>query len=266
MAYRILVIEDDAALADVLRMKLERDGHEVTIAPSQRDAYHLLDDQPFDFALLDLRLPTHVGDMDPNSEVGFDILGHIRERFPADTFPVMVMTAYEETSQTAVRALRAGANDYITKPFEDSSISLDEKLREIVSCIEHARRTKTAGTTAAQGKAHRIIFKAGRVELNGIAMTGRFADLILLLGKRALMLSFDTAGDTDQRMPGKEIAKAMGVQEATIRQQVTRFRKWIAAEYDARNLGPIDDQAVIRNERDWKGYYLNRDGCDLRTE
>ncbi len=266
MAYRILVIEDDVALADVLRMRLERDGHEVTIAPSQRDAYHLVDDQPFDFALLDLRLPTHLGDMDPNSEVGFAILGHIRERFPAEAFPVMVMTAYEETSQTAVRALRAGANDYITKPFEDSAIPLDEKLREILSGIEHAKRTKAEGTTAAQGKTHRIVFKGGRVELNGIAMTGRFADLILLLGKRALMRSFDTAGDKDPRMPGKAIAKAMGVQENTVRQQVTRFRKWIAAEYKARNLGPIDDQSVIRNERDWKGYCLNRDVCDLRTE
>src|SRR2546425_12945994 len=98
-------------------MKLEREGHQVSVAPSQRDAYHLVGDESFDFALLDLRLPTHVGDMDPNAQVGFDILAHIRERFAADKFPVIVMTAYEETSQTAVRALRAGANDYITKPF-----------------------------------------------------------------------------------------------------------------------------------------------------
>src|SRR5688572_18406811 len=117
LAYRVLVIEDDAALADVLRMKLDREGHEVTVAPSQRDAYHLLGNESFDFALLDLRLPTHVGDMDPNSQVGFDILAHIRERFTADRLPVVVMTAYEGTSQTAVRALRGGANDYITKPF-----------------------------------------------------------------------------------------------------------------------------------------------------
>ena len=117
-------------------MKLEREGHEVIIAPSQRDAYHVLDDHAFDFALLDLRLPTHVGDMDPNAEVGFAILKHIRERFSAEMFPVIVMTAYEETSQTAVRALRTGANDYITKPFEDSSISLDEKLRGLVSFVQ----------------------------------------------------------------------------------------------------------------------------------
>jgi DNA-binding response OmpR family regulator len=244
-------------------MKLAREGHEVTVAPSQRDAYHLLGDESFDFALLDLRLPTHVGDMDPNSQVGFDVLAHIRERFAADKFPVIVMTAYEETSQTAVRALRSGANDYITKPFEDSAISLDDKLREIVSCIQQARRTGTALGTPAQIKAHRIVFRADRVELNGIVLAGRSADLIRLLGRRTLMLSFDGANDKDPRMPGREIAKAMGVQEATVRQYVTRFRKWIAAEYEAHNLGRIDDQAVVRNTRDWKGYDLNREACDL---
>ena len=263
MSYRALLIEDDAALADVLRMKLEREGHLVTVAPSQRDVYHVLGNDLFDFALLDLRLPTHGGDMDPNSQVGFDVLAHIRERFPAGAFPVIVMTAYEETSQTAVRALRAGANDYITKPFEDSSVSLDEKLREIVSCIQQAKRADTATTTTPDAKVHRIAFRADKVELDGIVVAGRSADLLRLLGRRTLMLSLDGVNDLDPRMSGREIAKAMGVQDATVRQYVTRFRKWIADEYAARGLGSIDDQAVVRNSRDWKGYDLNREACDL---
>jgi predicted transcriptional regulator len=101
------------------------------------------------------------------------------------------------------------------------------------------------------------------VELNGIVVPGRLGDLLRLLGRRTLMLSLDGVNDKDPRMPGKEIAKAMGVQEATVRQYVKRFRKWIAAEHEARNLGKIDDQAVVRNERDWKGYDLNREACDL---
>ena len=263
MAYRALVIEDDSALADVLHMKLEREGHEATIAPSQHDAYHLLDDRPFDFVLLDLRLPTHAGDMDPSSRVGFDILAHIRDRFAVDELPVIVMTAYEDTSQTAVRALRAGANDYITKPFDDSPISLDEKLREVVSCIRWARRTSTLPQSLAESKAHTIVFRANQVELDGIVIQGRFADLIYLLGKKTLMLPLDGPSDPDPRMSGREIARAMEVQEATVRQYVTRFRKWIAAEYKRRDLGPIDDQAFIRNLRDWKGYDLNCQVCHL---
>jgi DNA-binding response OmpR family regulator len=261
VTYQALVIEDDAALADVVRMKLEREGHRVTVARSQRDAYHLLDDESFDFALLDLRLPTHVGDMEPNAQVGFDILTHIRERFAVDRLPVIVMTAYEETSQTAVRALRAGANDYITKPFDDCPISLDEKLREIVSCIRQARRTGTVGR-----KEHRIVFGADRVEVDGIPIRGRYADLLRVLGGRTLMLTIHCAGDEDPRMPGKDIAKAMNVEAATVRQYVTRFRKWLAGQYEERNMGPIDDQAIIRNARDWKGYDLNSQACQLSSE
>lgn len=263
MAYQALVIEDDRTIADVLRMKLEREGHEVTVAPSQREAYHLLADRAFDFALLDLRLPTHEGDMSPHVQVGYDILAHIRERFTVEKLPVIVMTAYEETSQTAVRALRAGANDYITKPFDDSPVSLDEKLREIVACIGQAR---VASAVPRSPKAHTILFKAGSVEVDGIVLKGRSADLIRLLGKQSLMLSLGGAGAREPRLPGKDIAEAMGVNDQTVRQRVTRFRRWIATEYERRGLGPIDKQAIVRNARTWDGYDLNLDTCHLSVE
>src|SRR3990170_3828735 len=99
MGYRALIIEDDHALADALGMRLSRAGHKVTIAEHQREAYRLLDQETFDFVLLDLRLPTNKDDMEPNAEVGFDILDHIRDRFSQDALPVIVMTAYEGTSQ-----------------------------------------------------------------------------------------------------------------------------------------------------------------------
>src|SRR6185503_17772072 len=89
---RVLVVEDDPTLADVLRLKLEREGHTVTLTPTQQEAYHALDESVFQFALLDLRLPTHSGDMDPNLEVGFHVLAHIRDRFDATRLPVIVMT------------------------------------------------------------------------------------------------------------------------------------------------------------------------------
>lgn len=261
MAYRALVIEDDTPIADLLRMKLEREGHEVTVAPSQHEAYHLLDDGAFDFALLDLRLPTHTGDMSPHVEVGFDTLTHIRERFPADRLPVIVMTAFEETSQTAVRSLKAGANDYITKPFHDSSISLDDKLRGIVAFIGQAR---LASAAPGPSKAHTIVFfKTGEVQVDSIALKGRHANLVWILGRRTLKPYLGGSDEYDPRMPGKAIADAMGVKEQAVRRQVARFRKWLTDEYERRGLGSIDDDAIIRNTRDWKGYDLNRETCEL---
>lgn len=264
MTYRALIIEDDATIADVLRMKLEREGHEVTVAASQREAYHLLDNGTFDFAMLDLRLPTHMGDMSPHVEVGFDTLTHIRERFPADRLPVIVMTAFEETSQTAVRSLKAGANDYITKPFHDSPISLDDKLRGIVAFIGQAR---LVGAAPRSSKAHTIVFfKTGQVQVDGILLKGRHANLVWILGRRTLKPYLDGSAGCDPRMPGKVIADAMGVKDQTVRRQVARLRKWLADEYERRGLGSIDDDAIIRNTRDWKGYDLNRETCELSWE
>ena len=264
MEYRALIIEDDHALASVLRMKLERDGHKVTIAPTQHDAYHLLDDHVFDFVLLDLRLPTHEGDMEPHSEVGFDILDHIRDRFTQDQLPVLVMTAYEETSHTAVRALKAKANDYIIKPFDDSPESFDTKLVNIVRLKQRVRFAETVFPAPMAQKEHEIVFKKNRVEVDGIAIKGRYADLIWLLGKRRFedLFKSQTAEGQGWRMKVREIADAMGVQEHSVRQYVTRFRKWIAAECERRGMGRIGDEEIVRNTP-WKGYELNRETCRL---
>lgn len=260
MGYRTLVIEDEAAFADALRMKLERDGCAVTIAPNQRDAYHLLDEQEFDFVLLDLRLPTHDGDMDRHSQVGFSILDHIRARFTRESLPVIVMTAYEETSQTAVRALRAGANDYITKPFEDSAESLDEKLAILFRFIEEA-----GGTTTDVDK-HKVVFTRESVTIDGIVVANsRFSDLLRLLGSRTMMLSCDALAADDLRIKAGRIAHAMNIEEAYVYKLVSRFREWLASEFKERGLGPIDEHAIIKNTP-WKGYELNFESCYITRE
>jgi len=97
--------------------------------------------------------------MDPNTEVGFAILDHIRDRFSPDELPVIIMTAYEETSQTAVRALKAFANDYIQKPFEDSSVSLDDKVAAIIRHLE-AGKPSSHVKTRQPDKRHRIAFSS----------------------------------------------------------------------------------------------------------
>jgi len=263
MGYKALIIEDDHALADVLRMKLTRDGHTVTIARHQREAYHLLDTQPFDFVLLDLRLPTYKNDMDPNTEVGFAILDHIRARVSQDELPVIVMTAYEETSQTAVRALKALANDYIQKPFQDSPIPLDEKLAGIIRHIEAAKASKDGRPV---GSRHKIRFLKDCVEINGIRIHDRFHVLLFALGSRSLMVTPTAASRNGSAMPGKELAQLMQVEEATVRQYVTRFRKSIADEHRKLKKGAIGQQDIIRNNRDWNGYELNFDTAYISRE
>ena len=258
MALRALVIEDEVTIAKQLQKKLERRGHEVTIASNQSQVYHLLGQREFDFVLLDLRLPTLQNSMDHDSEVGFDILDYIRDRFTPKQLPVLVMTAYEVTSQTAVRALRALANDYITKPFEDSRVSLGQKLDALTRAISNS------GPTSVLKKRYEIVFSRGGVEINGIPVKSRrHSDILRLLGSRVFLDSGDGISDKGGPIKGKELGDELGLDGATVRQDINRFKSWIAGEHESRGLGSVDRQDVIRNVRGRRGYEINLDTCDI---
>lgn len=103
---RILIVEDDATLRLTLQDFLSKQGFDVRSADSGETGLTLAQQQPFDLALVDLRLP---------GISGLDVITRLVES-GEDTVPVM-MTAYPEV-RTAVAALKSGAYDYINKPFE----------------------------------------------------------------------------------------------------------------------------------------------------
>ena len=102
---RILIIEDDAAIADAIGAALANAGHAVDRLANGRQADAALRDHPYDLVVLDLGLP----DVD-----GIELLRRLRSR--ADAVPVLVATAREELEER-VRALDLGADDYLVKPF-----------------------------------------------------------------------------------------------------------------------------------------------------
>ena len=102
---RILVIEDDAAIADAIVAALVRAGHAVDRLAGGREANAALQAHPYDLVVLDLGLP----EMD-----GVDLLRRLRAR--ADAVPVLVATARQALDER-VRALDLGADDYLVKPF-----------------------------------------------------------------------------------------------------------------------------------------------------
>jgi len=267
LAHRALIIEDDPVFGDVLRMKLVRDGHDVTVAMHQEEAYSSLDSEKYDFVMLDLRLPANKNDLDPNVQVGFDILDYIRDRYDRDELPVIVMTAYEETSQTAVRALRANANDYISKPFEDSPISLDEKIYGIICHIDKSKKDGIKKKRHGRGKKHIVVLKGECIEINGILVTSeKHRDILLLLASSCLMINPEKKDRKNAAMPGKHIANALKITEPTVRQYITRFRKWIDEESRRLGKGPVARDEIIRNRRDWNGYEINFDDADISLE
>ena len=102
---RILVVEDDALLAEGLTSVLTRAGHVVEHATTGRHADILLVDEEFDLVVLDVGLP----DID-----GFEVLRRLRQRHSRTN--VLVLTA-RDAVEDRVRGLDLGADDYLTKPF-----------------------------------------------------------------------------------------------------------------------------------------------------
>jgi DNA-binding NtrC family response regulator len=124
MADRVLVVEDDTTIRVTLADVLAKLGHDVTAVESGREALDLSRARDFDLVLLDLRLP----DMH-----GLEVLKALRE-LDAEAL-VVVMTAFPEV-RTAIESVKAGAYDYINKPFD-----LDD-LRELVRRALETRRLR----------------------------------------------------------------------------------------------------------------------------
>jgi DNA-binding response OmpR family regulator len=108
---RILVIEDDRLLADLMRQVLMDDGYEVDVAASAEAGRELTVASPYDAIVLDLELP------DRN---GLTLLQELRRE--GAVTPIVVATAHD-TAADVVRALDAGADDYIQKPFANEVLA-----------------------------------------------------------------------------------------------------------------------------------------------
>jgi len=109
---RILVVDDEKNYLVVLQALLTEEGYEVLTAPSGARALSLVEDDEPDLLITDMRMPRMSG---------VELIGQLRESFPQ--LPVIVMTAYG-TVENAVEAMKAGAVDYITKPFENQELLL----------------------------------------------------------------------------------------------------------------------------------------------
>src|SRR5579863_3224229 len=103
---RLLIIEDDRKLAEFVARGLRAEGYAVDLAADGREGKICLDSIQFDLLILDLMLP---------KVSGMDVLRYVRRT--NSTLPVLVLTARDATEEK-VRHFEAGADDYLTKPFD----------------------------------------------------------------------------------------------------------------------------------------------------
>src|SRR5688500_1925054 len=117
---RVLVVEDDDAMRDLLVEELAEAGYEVAAAANGREGVERVRRDPVDLVITDLRMP----EVD-----GFDL---IRDVVATPRAPHIVMITAFGSIETAIRAVKLGAYDYITKPFEMEELILvaDKALGE----------------------------------------------------------------------------------------------------------------------------------------
>lgn len=109
---RVLLVDDELAMRESLAAWLRQDGHQVSKAPGGREALELMEAQEFDLALVDIKMPG----MD-----GLELLRRIKDGHP-DTL-VVIITAYGSI-ESSVEAMKAGASDYLLKPFDPEHLML----------------------------------------------------------------------------------------------------------------------------------------------
>ncbi|HDL78034.1 MAG TPA: sigma-54-dependent Fis family transcriptional regulator, partial [Bacteroidetes bacterium] len=107
---KILIVDDEFAARDSLTKWFQLDGYKVDAAEDAYKALELLEKKPFDIVLLDIKMPG----MD-----GLELQERIREIDP--DIIVIIITAFASV-ETAIRAIKAGAYDYVTKPFDPDDL------------------------------------------------------------------------------------------------------------------------------------------------
>ncbi len=164
MKKRILVVEDDAHLADGLQINLELEGYEVLLAGSAEEGLELWRAGGIELALLDVMLPG----MD-----GFSLCRQIRQE--GDRLPVLFLTA-RSAGQDRIRGLDEGGDDYITKPFE-----LKELLARIKSIFRRQDwfRGQTVASQVKIGRAT-IDLRAYKAETKSGTVTLKEKETMIL--------------------------------------------------------------------------------------
>lgn len=131
---KVLIVEDDKAICSFMQRVLEANGYDTLTVHTGREANSLLAAHCPDVVILDLGLP----DMD-----GFDVLRELRLW---SLMPVVVVSA-RTNEKEKVRALDAGADDYVTKPFGTS-----ELLARLRTAIRHTRTMSASAAVARDNR------------------------------------------------------------------------------------------------------------------
>jgi DNA-binding response OmpR family regulator len=167
VGYRVLVVDDDPIVAEVVCRYLQQDGCQVRLATTGEQAVASVADEPPDLVVLDLMLP---------GIDGLEVLRRLRGRDP--TLPVVLLTALGDESDR-VLGLERGADDYVAKPFSPRELVL-----RIRSVLRRSGAVPVASTVSVLSDGGLVVDPRRRIaRLDGhpLALTVREFDLLVFL-------------------------------------------------------------------------------------
>ena len=135
---KILIVEDEQDIAELVRHYLEKEGFHPSIAKTGLEALNLVGSTHPDLVILDLMLPQ----MD-----GFEVCKALRQKPETALLPIIMLTAKNEESDTVV-GLELGADDYVTKPF--SPKALIARIKSLFRRVERTNHPKPMSLTYGQ--------------------------------------------------------------------------------------------------------------------
>jgi len=174
---RILVVEDEADMAELVAMRLRREGYLVEVAPDGLRALETIRAAAPDLAIVDIMLPVLSGT---------DLVTELRQDPRTSTVPIIMMTAKGEETDIVV-GLRLGADDYVTKPFSMSVLvaRVAAVLRRAAALREGAKGLRRFGPITLDADRHVVEVGGRPVDLT----VTEFRLLTALAGARGRVLN-----------------------------------------------------------------------------
>ena len=169
---KILVVDDDQNLLELVKMRLESESYEVTTASREEDAIEAVKGQAFDLSILDLQLA---------HRDGISLMEELHLILPE--IPVIILTAYG-TIESAVEAMKRGAYSYLTKPFDPRDL-----LFQIERALENRRLTsevhRLKGLLSERYDFSNIVARSEKMQkvLEAVAQIGKIDSTVYIHGE-----------------------------------------------------------------------------------
>jgi len=236
---RILLVEDEAPLRETLGARLKREGYAVDMACDGDEGFYMGREVPFDVAVIDLGLP---------KMSGMDLVRALRAE--GKKFPILILTA-RTLWQDKVEGLKAGADDYLVKPF--SPRELLARIKAVLRRFGSNRSDNPAGHARREGDLRTYRFSGWELSTGTRRLLSPSGQRVELTnGEYALLMTFLKAPravlSRDQLLEGSRLHD--DIYDRSIDVQILRLRRKIEAD--------PNEPRLIRTERG-AGYFFDSD-------